>query len=217
MSTAAWSSSGRLRGPRRAASTWLRSSGRNALRTETRCAARGTQLRAIPPGSLPPHGNRRRRGSLRPSCKRSPAQGIVEAINACCAGCSARGQTLISVARRRTAGQTDWPTGETGVSTIGGWNRRLRVSARPPLAGRIRGAGGTPYGQPIERLEQGTLISAPPPCFVLHHDCNRFSARLPSLRAQRKHTHIDSVNLLIPRRRNGKLQVRASLGRRAAP
>ena len=95
-------------------------------------------------------GIRRRRGPLRPSRRRSPAQGVVETIYACCAGCSARGQTLISVARRRTAGQTDWPTGETGVSTIGGWNRRLRVSARPPPAGRIRGGG------PLAKCEHGS-------------------------------------------------------------
>ncbi len=41
-----------------------------------------------------------RRGSLRPSRRRSPAEGIVEVANARHAGRSARGQTLISVGRR---------------------------------------------------------------------------------------------------------------------
>ena len=70
-----------------------------------------------------------RRGLLRPLRRRLPAQGIVDTLYACVSGPQHEGATLASTGRWRTAGQTDWPTGETGMSTIGNVNRQPQGAA----------------------------------------------------------------------------------------
>jgi hypothetical protein len=52
------------------------------------------------------------------------------------------GAILASIVRCRTAGQSDWPTEETGRSVIGSWDRQRRGSARLRFYGRQARGGG---------------------------------------------------------------------------
>lgn len=54
------------------------------------------------------------------------------------------GATLTSIGRCRTAGQTDWPSGETGHSVKGARRGDPEVSVRPPPAGRDAEVGSCP-------------------------------------------------------------------------